>query len=149
MANGIIDTRLGNGSTASRLAKWWWWFDCGKTSVIGYRILEAEPVSDTAKLRERIAELEQQLAAALTPRPISEAGEVKEGFRRWYLEIGNSKVCGNSKVYSYGTTPGESDTHFIDIRLPSPDLRDEYERALAECGGDPVALYAKMKGGAA
>jgi len=185
MANGIIDTRLGNGSTASRLAKWWWWFDCGKTSLIGYRIPDAEPQDDTAKLRERIAELEQKLSdelhhtvtlngriaelefllederkkylgrsqhiedlehdlrTALTPRPIAEAGEVKEGFRRWYLEIGDSKV------YSFGNIPCESDTHFIDIRLPEPDPRAEYERALAECGGDPVALYAKMKGGAA
>jgi hypothetical protein len=120
----------------------WYWGVSVVNKIIGYRIPEAEPVNDTAKLRERIAELEQQLATALTPRPISEAGGVKEGFRRWYLEIGDSKM------YSYGTARNESDTHFIDIRLPEPDPRAEYERALAECGGDPVALYAKMKGGA-
>jgi len=141
MANGIIDTRLGNGSTASRLAKWWWWFDCGKTSLIGYRIPDAEPVNDTAKLRERIAELEQQLATALTPRPIAEAGPVKEGFVRLYGKVDNP-------VRSWSAF-NIRDTHFIDLRLPSPDPRAEYERALAECGGDPVALYAKMKGGAA
>jgi hypothetical protein len=162
MANGIIDTRLGNGSTASRLAKWWWWFDCGKTSLIGYRIPDAEPVNDTAKLRERITELEfllederkkylgrsqhiedleHDLRTALTPRPIAEAGEVKEGFVRLYGQLTKNHPFMSHKV--------NFDTHFIDIKLPVPDPHDEYERALAECGGDPVALYAKMKGGAA
>jgi hypothetical protein len=142
MANGIIDTRLGNGSTASRLAKWWWWFDCGKTSLIGYRILDAEPVNETAKLRERIAELEQQLATALTPRPIAEAGEVKEGFERIFFSIAEQGIMGLSGAKWMFAT------HFIDLRLPSPDPRAEYERAVAEAGG-AFEAWLKAKGGAA
>jgi hypothetical protein len=95
----------------------------------------------TAKLRERIAELEQQLATALTPHPIAEAGPVPEGFRRWYMKLRGSKV------YAYGITPYESDTHFIDIRLPEPDPRAEYERAVAEAGG-AFEAWLKAKGGA-
>jgi hypothetical protein len=112
-------------------------------AVIGYRIPDAEPQDDTAKLRERISQLEQQLATALTPHPIAEAGEVKEGFERIFFSIAEQGIMGLSGAKWMFAT------HFIDIKLPAPDPRAEYERALAECGGDPVALYAKMKGGAA
>jgi len=112
-------------------------------AVIGYRIPDAEPQDDTAKLRERISQLEQQLATALTPRPIAEAGEVKDGFERIFFRIAKRGIIGLSGAkWTFAT-------HFIDIKLPAPDPRAEYERALAECGGDPVALYAKLKGGAA
>jgi hypothetical protein len=125
-------------------------------AVIGYRIPD-EPANDTAKLRERIAYLEtrleevkdelfkqdKELATALTPRPIAEAGGVKEGFVRIFFSIAEQGIMGLSGAKWMFAT------HFIDIKLPAPDPRAEYERALAECGGDPVALYAKMKGGAA
>jgi hypothetical protein len=156
-----IDASL---SSHTRPAKNWDWSSVPFSKIIGYCIPGAEPVNDTAKLRERIAELEQklsdelhhtvtlngriteleqQLATALTPRPIAEAGGVKEGFVRIFFSIAEQGIMGLSGAKWMFAT------HFIDIKLPSPDPRAEYERALAECGGDPVALYAKMKGGAA
>jgi hypothetical protein len=155
-------------------------------AVIGYRIPD-EPQDDTAKMRERIAELEQQLAAweteigavmptdfkdwhqnaksehpivarsvieslskresqawdhlatALTPRPIAEAGPVKDGVVRLF----SGKV--NAWVWSDFCQP--DDTHFIDIRLPQPNPRAEYERAVAEAGG-AFEAWLKAKGGA-
>jgi hypothetical protein len=156
-------------------------------AVIGYRIPD-EPQDDTAKLRERIAELEEQLATweselgavmppdfkdwhqnsknewpvvarsvieslskresqawdhlatALTPRPIAEAGPVKDGFVRLF----SGKV--NAWVWSDFRQP--DDTHFIDIRLPQPNPRAEYERAVAEAGGHYEA-WLQAKGGVA
>ncbi len=99
-----------------------------------------EQIRHYDKLRERIAELEQQLATSLTPRPIAEAGEVKDGFVRFYLE---SRVLG----WMGATFPEGDDTHFLDIRLPEPDPRAEYERAVAEAGGHYEA-WLKAKGGA-
>ncbi len=90
--------------------------------------------------RERIAELEEQLATALTPRPIAEAGPVKEGFVRIF-----SSTC-NAWIWSECQQP--TDTHFIDIKFPSPDPRAEYERAVAEAGGHYEA-WLQAKGGAA
>jgi hypothetical protein len=109
--------------------------------IIGYRIPDAEPQDDTAKLRERIAELEQQLATSLTPRPIAEAGPVKEGVVRisgYYYHM--------AKSWLWGHGYDNKDTHFIDIRLPSLDPRAEYERAVAEAGG-PFEAWLKAKGG--
>jgi hypothetical protein len=94
----------------------------------------------TAKLHERIAELEQHLATALTPRPLSEAGPVKEGFVRLFGQI--DEDC------PFMAYQDSHDTHFIDIRLPEPDHRDEYERAVAEAGG-PFEAWLKAKGGVA
>jgi hypothetical protein len=95
----------------------------------------------TAKLRERIAELEQQLATALTPRPIVEAGPVKEGFFRLYGKVDNP-------ARAWSTIINIRDTHFLDIRLPEPDPRAQYERAVAEAGGHYEA-WLKAKGGVA
>lgn len=86
----------------------------------------------------KISQLEQQLATALTPRPIEEAGPVKEGFVRFYLE---SRVHG----WMGATFPEGDDTHFLDIRLPAPDPRAEYERAVAVAGG-PFEAWLKTKG---
>lgn len=105
---------------------------------MGYRIPDAEPQDDPAKLRERIAELEQQLATALTPRPIAEAGPVKEGFVRLFGEVGQHR--------QFRGAHWVGDTHFLDIRLPSPDPRAEYERAVAEAGG-AFEAWLKAKGG--
>jgi hypothetical protein len=156
--------------------------------IIGYRTPD-EPVNETAKLRERIAELEEQLAtweteigavmppdfkdwhqnaksehpivarsvieslskresqawdhltSALTPRPIAEAGPVKGGFVRLY-----GADCRLRWVFD--TTKEDTDTHFIDIRLPQPNPRAEYERAVAEAGG-AFEAWLKAKGGLA
>lgn len=164
------------------------WSDSGHDQIIGYLIPDAEPQDDTAKLRERIAELEQQLATwetelsavmppdfkdwyqnaksewptvacmvieslraseaqawdhlatALTPRPIAEAGPVKEGFVRLF---GGKDSCGKWVFYPLYW---QSDTHFLDIRLPEPDLHAEYDRAVAEAGGHYEA-WLKAKGG--
>jgi hypothetical protein len=141
--------------------------------IIGYRIPDAEPVNDTAKLRERIAELEEnekamkeslmsqdrvhrqdsemlekrlyeterQLSTALTPRPIAEAGPVKEGFERIFFSFAKQGRMG------LGGAKWMFTTHFIDIRLPVPNPRAEYERAVAEAGGHYEA-WLKAKGGA-
>jgi len=125
------------------LAGDWSWED-GQDgwNIIGYRIPDAEPQDETAKLRERIAELEQQLATALTPRPIAEAGPVEDGFVRIYGgDYGG--VWGFDSALELHT-----DTHFIDIKLPSPDPRAEYERAVAEAGGHYEA-WLQAKGGVA
>jgi hypothetical protein len=94
----------------------------------------------TAKLRERIAELEQELDNALTPRPLSEARPVKEWFVRLFVNVAHPQHV--RSMYWVG------DTHFIDIRLPEPDPRAEYERAVAEAGGHYEA-WLKAKGGVA
>lgn len=185
----------------------WNWTSDPINQIIGYRIPDAEPQEvmscsacgaarsqmlvvpqdDPAKLRERIAELEQQLAAwetelgavmfpdfkdwhqnaksewpvvarsvieslrkseaqaweqlatALTPRPIAEAGPVKEGFVRLY-----GADCRLRWVFD--TTKEDTDTHFLDIRLPEPDPRAEYARAVAEAGG-AFEAWLKAKGG--
>jgi hypothetical protein len=171
-------------------------------NIIGYHILD-KPVNKTDKLRERVAELERQLAAekrltkdatiaaidtakqlasahihvaelekviaeanasfanislecrkvmnerdafqlqlanALTPRPIAEAGEVKEGFERIFFRITENGMVGLC------ASRWDFTTHFIDIRLPYPDLRAEYERAVAEAGG-AFEAWLKAKGG--
>jgi hypothetical protein len=154
----------------------WNWKALSDGSIIGCRIPD-EPQEETAKLRERIAELEeelkqanlcsstgvgtlkatvhrldqrltesldriaeleQQLATALTPRPIAEAGEVKEGFVRLYGDL--KPDCGWTQQF------WKPDTHFIDIRLPQPNPRAEYERAVAEAGG-AFEAWLKAKGG--
>jgi hypothetical protein len=94
----------------------------------------------TAKLRERIAELEQELDNALTPRPIAEARPVKEGFGRLFVNVAHPQHVRD--MHWVG------DTHFIDIKFPSPDPRAEYERAVAEAGGHYEA-WLQAKGGAA
>ena len=172
--------------------------------IIGYRIADAEPQNYTAKLRERIAELEQELATweteigavmpsdfkdwhqnsknewpvvarsvieslskresqawdhlttALTPRPIAEAGEVKEGFvrlygadcrLRWVFDTTKEDTDTHFRLsWVFDTTKEDTDTHFIDIHLPSPDPRAEYERAVAEAGG-AFEAWLKAKGG--
>lgn len=107
--------------------------------LYSYFVPDAEPQEETAKLHERIAELEQQLATSLTPRPIAESGPVKEGFFRLYGKVDNP-----ARVWS---TTNVRDTHFLDIKLPSPDPRAEYERAVAEAGGHYEA-WLQAKGGA-
>lgn len=91
------------------------------------------------ELLECITELEQQLATALIPRPIAEAGPVKDGFVRLY-----GADCRLRWVFD--TTKEDTDTHFLDIRLPSPNPRAEYERAVAEAGG-AFEAWLKAKGG--
>ena len=123
------------------LAGDWSWEDGqDEWNIIGYRIPDAVPKDDTAKLRERIAELEQELATALTPRPIEEAGPVKEGFGRLFVNVAHPQHVRD--MHWVG------DTHFIDIKFPSPDPRAEYERAVAEAGGHYEA-WLKAKGGVA
>lgn len=92
------------------------------------------------ELFARIAELEQQLATALIPRPIAEAGPVKEGFVRLHGDL--KPDCGWTQQC------WKSDTHFLDIHLPSPDPRAEYDRAVAEAGGHYEA-WLQAKGGCA
>lgn len=164
----------------------WNWTSDPINQIIGYRIPDAEPQDDPAKLRERIAELEQQLAAwetelgavmfpdfkdwhqnaksewpvvtrkvieslqkreaqawehlaiALTPRPIAEAGEVKEGFVRLFGQL--DEDC------PFMAFQDDHDTHFLDIRLPSPNPRAEHERAVAEAGG-AFEAWLQAKGG--
>ncbi len=89
----------------------------------------------------KISQLEQQLATALTPRPIEEAGPVKDGFVRLY-----GADCRLRWVFDM--TKEDTDTHFLDIRLPEPDPRAEYERAVAEAGG-AFEAWLKAKGGVA
>jgi hypothetical protein len=128
-------------SDANCLAGRWNWGDGqDEWKIIGYRIPNAEPQDETAKLRERIAELEQHLATALTPRPLSEAGPVKEGFGRLFVNVAHPQHVRSMQWVG--------DTHFIDIRLPEPDPRAEYERAVAEAGGHYEA-WLKAKGGVA
>jgi hypothetical protein len=80
------------------------------------------------------------LTSALTPRPIAEAGPVKDGVVRLF----SGKV--NAWVWSDFCQP--DDTHFIDIKLPSPDPRAEYERAVAKAGG-AFEAWLQAKGGLA
>jgi len=90
-------------------------------------------------VRKYIDGLEQQLATALTPRPIEEAGPVKEGFVRLYGQLTEDHPFMSYKV--------NFDTHFLDIRLPEPDFFSEYERAGAEAGG-AFEAWLQAKGGA-
>jgi BMFP domain-containing protein YqiC len=91
-------------------------------------------------LRKRESQAWDHLATALTPRPIEEAGEVKDGFVRLYGKL--------VRRFLFDSKPASDDTHFIDIRLPSPDPRAEYERAVAEAGG-AFEAWLKAKGGVA
>jgi hypothetical protein len=93
----------------------------------------ADEMRDCANLRE-------ELATALTPRPIAEAGPVKEGFVRLY-GTGRPGGVWNERRWAI-------ETHFIDIRLPSDSFRAEYDRAVAEAGGHYEA-WLQAKGGAA
>jgi hypothetical protein len=158
-----IEVLLENLTKGVDAANTWFWIKMNMNSIIGYRIHDDEPDNDTAKLqlayegkctelhivtedRDRlhkcVAELERQLANALTPRPIAEAGVVKEGFERIFFSIAEQGVVGLSGAkWSFAT-------HFIDIKLPVPDPRAEYERAVAEAGG-PFEAWLQAKGGAA
>jgi hypothetical protein len=136
----MVQCLLASGGESTCVAILWNWTDCGTASIIGYRIPDAEPQDETAKLRERIAELEQQLATALTPRPIAEAGPVKEGVVRLFVNVAHPQHV--RSMHWVG------DTHFIDICLPEPDPLAEYERAVAEAGGHYEA-WLKAKGGVA
>jgi hypothetical protein len=117
---------------------------CGMTIQLGEQAareindIHRRRVAEMLK-RERIAELEQQLSTALTPRPIVEAGPVKEGFVRIFSSTGNAWIWSECQQ--------PTDTHFIDIRLPEPDPRAEYEHAVAVAGGHYEA-WLQAKGGA-
>jgi len=84
--------------------------------------------------------LKTLLTAALTPRPLSEARPVKEGVVRLFVNVAHPQHV--RSMHWVG------DTHFIDIRLPEPDPRAEYERAVAEAGGHYEA-WLQAKGGVA
>jgi hypothetical protein len=118
---------------------------CGMTIQLGEQAareindIHRRRVAEMLK-RERIAELEEQLATALTPRPLSEAGPEKEGVVRLFVNVAHPQHV--RSMHWVG------DTHFIDIRLPEPDPRVEYERAVAEAGG-AFEAWLQAKGGAA
>ena len=94
----------------------------------------ANEMRDCANLRE-------ELASALTPRPISEAGELREGFVRLY-----GAVLGS---LGFSLDAMKYDTHFLDIHLPVPTEREQFEAELAKHNGDHFAMWQSTKGGVA
>lgn len=96
---------------------------------------------DNEMLEERLHATRTGLASALTPRPISEAGELREGFVRLFGQI--DEDC------PFMAYQDSHDTHFLDIRLPQPTEREQFEAELAKHGGDHFAMWKATKGGVA
>lgn len=91
--------------------------------------------------REEINTLTAELTSALTPRPIAEAKELREGFVRLFGQI--DEDC------PFMAYQDSHDTHFLDIHLPQTTERKQFEAEFPGYGDEAYQVWKKMKGGAA